>query len=289
MAEYDSDSAGSNAEEAKVRGQYGDLTLKLKGWYKEDIKKVSEWRKQAREDYEFYSGEQWSQEDMNVLRDQRRPAMVFNRVAPLVNAVVGSEINNRREVQYIPREVGDAQANEVLTSAGEWFRDQTGAEDEESDAFEDAVICGMGWTDTRLDFEEDPDGAPKVTRLDPLRMAWDCTAVKPNLEDAQRLWYVDEKPYSEIKEMFPGVALNCCTQDGPRYSAMIRQSRTTRTRPTSTPARRTNMPMAAIRRRCARSSNAAGLRRCRISAVLHSTRWACRPASRANTTSSRSS
>ncbi|ASJ58985.1 phage portal protein [Sinorhizobium meliloti] len=206
MAEYDSDSAGSNAEEAKVRGQYGDLTLKLKGWYKEDIKKVSEWRKQAREDYEFYSGEQWSQEDMNVLRDQRRPAMVFNRVAPLVNAVVGSEINNRREVQYIPREVGDAQANEVLTSAGEWFRDQTGAEDEESDAFEDAVICGMGWTDTRLDFEEDPDGAPKVTRLDPLRMAWDCTAVKPNLEDAQRLWYVDEKPYSEIKEMFPGVA-----------------------------------------------------------------------------------
>lgn len=95
MAEYDSDSAGSNAEEAKVRGQYGDLTLKLKGWYKEDIKKVSEWRKQAREDYEFYSGEQWSQEDMNVLRDQRRPAMVFNRVAPLVNAVVGSEINNR--------------------------------------------------------------------------------------------------------------------------------------------------------------------------------------------------
>lgn len=205
MADDGYGSVGSNADEAKTRGQFAELTAKLKGWFAEDIKKVSEWRKQAREDFEFYSGEQWSQEDMNVLRDQKRPAMVFNRVAPLVNAVVGSEINNRREVQYIPREVGDAQANEILTSAGEWFRDQTGAEDEESDAFEDAVICGMGWTDTRLDFEEEPDGVPKVARLDPLKMGWNCNAVKPNLEDAQRLFYVDEKPYSELKEMFPNV------------------------------------------------------------------------------------
>lgn len=205
MADYEADSAGSSADEATTRGQYADLTLKLKGWYKEDIKKVAEWRKQAREDFEFYSGDQWSQEDLNVLREQKRPAMTFNRVAPLVNAVVGSEINNRREVQYVPREAGDAQANEILSSAGEWFRDQTGAEDEESDAFEDATICGMGWTDTRLDFEEEPDGMPKVTRMDPLKMGWDCNASKPNLEDACRLFFVDEKPYSEWKEMFPGV------------------------------------------------------------------------------------
>jgi len=206
MAEYETDSASSDAGDAQSRLRRSDLTKKLKGWYAEDIKKVAEWRKGAREDYQFYSNDQWSEADMNVLREQNRPAMVFNRIAPLVNAVVGSEINNRREVQYVPREVGDAQANEILTSAGEWFRDQTGAEDEESDAFEDAVICGMGWTDTRLDFEEEPDGTPKVTRMDPLRMAWDCAAVKPNLEDAQRLWYVDEKPYSIVKEMFPGVA-----------------------------------------------------------------------------------
>ncbi len=206
MADYEADSVGSSADDAKARGQYADLTLKLQGWYKEDIKKVAEWRKAAREDFAFYSGDQWSQEDLNVLRDQKRPAMVFNRIAPLVNAVVGSEINNRREVQYVPREVGDAQANEILTSAGEWFRDQTGAEDEESDAFQDTTIAGMGWTDTRLDFEEDPDGMPKITRMDPLKMGWDCNAIKPNLEDAQRLFYVDEKPYSELKEMFPNVA-----------------------------------------------------------------------------------
>ena len=198
MAEDYNDSAPASPD-------MDDLTLKLIGWFKEDMPHVAEWRKEAREDYAFYNGNQWSDEDLQVLRDQRRPAMTFNRIGPLVNAVVGSEINNRREVQYIPREVGDSAANEVLTAAGEWFRDQTGAEDEESDAFEDATICGMGFTDTRLDFEEEPDGAPKIERLDPLKMVWDCNASKPNLEDAQRLWYVDEKPLSELEQMFPDV------------------------------------------------------------------------------------
>ncbi|GAA0613322.1 phage portal protein [Paenochrobactrum glaciei] len=179
------------------------LLKKLKDWYKADLPRVIDWREQAREDYAFYNGEQWSDADKSALTEQKRPIMTFNRVAPLVNAVIGAEINNRREVRYIPREMGDAEANELLTNAAEWFRDEAGAEDEDSDAFEDNVICGMGWTDTRLDFELDPDGAPVVRRLDPLKFVWDASAVKPNLEDAQHLFYVDEKPLSEWMAIFP--------------------------------------------------------------------------------------
>lgn len=185
--------------------ELSDLGRKLKNWYRNDITRVTEWRKEAREDYNFYSGDQWNSEDLEALRSKRRPAMVFDRIGPLVNAVVGSEINNRRETQFIPRELGDAEANEILTGAGEWFRDEANAEDEESDAFQDCVISGVGWTDTRLDFESEPDGAPKVERLDPLKMVWDANSVKPNFEDAQHLFYVDEKPYSEVMEMFPDV------------------------------------------------------------------------------------
>ena len=186
-------------------GKYDELCLRLKRWYQKDITRVQKWREEARESFKFFSGEQWSQEDKNVLRDKNRVPVVFNRVAPIVKAIVGSEINNRREVQYIPREVGDSQANEILTAAGEWFRDQTGAEDEESDAFEDTVIGGMGWTDTRLDFEEDPDGAPKVERIDPMEMVWDCNASKPNLQDAERLWRVKEFPWAEAQQLFPKI------------------------------------------------------------------------------------
>jgi len=181
------------------------LTQKLMGWFRQDIAHVSRWRMQAREDYAFYNGDQWAREDADLLRRQRRLVMTFNRVAPLVNAVIGSEINNRRQVRYIPREAGDVLANELLTGAGEWFRDQAGAEDEESEAFADTVICGMGWIDTRLDFETNPDGDPVVARLDPFKMVWDSGASKANLTDATRLWYVDEKPEEEVRAMFPDI------------------------------------------------------------------------------------
>ncbi|MGW6778984.1 portal protein [Brucella pseudogrignonensis] len=182
------------------------LTRRLKGWYRQDVTHANEWRKEAREDYAFYNGDQWSQADEQALKEQGRPVMTFNRVAPLVNAVRGSEVNNRREVRFIPRQLGAAEANELLTSAGEWFRDETDGESVDSDAFEDVSICGMGWTDTRIDFDDNPDGAPCMSRLDPLKFVWDKNAVKPNLEDVMHLFYVDEKPLSEVQEMFPDIA-----------------------------------------------------------------------------------
>lgn len=179
---------------------------RLMRWFQADIKHVEQWRKCAKEDYDFYNGKQWSDEDSTSLRLQKRPTMTFNRIAPLVNAVVGAERNNRREVQFIPRQEGAALANELLTGAAEWFRQEALAEYADSDAFQDTVICGMGWTDTRLDYENNPDGDPVVARLDPMKMVWPSTCVKPNLADATRLFYVDKKTIEEARALFPHAA-----------------------------------------------------------------------------------
>ncbi|AFR26732.1 hypothetical protein MF1_10720 [Bartonella quintana] len=181
------------------------LFKKLIGWYQEDMTHVQKWRKNAQEDYDFYNGRQWNAQDLAVLREQNRPVMTFNRIAPLINAVVGAERNNKRQVQFIPRQEGAAFANQILTGVAEWFRDEADGEYEDSDAFQDAIICGMGWTDTRLDYDEDPQGKPVIARLDPMKMVWDASAVKPNLIDAQRVWYIDEKPLDVAQEMFPNV------------------------------------------------------------------------------------
>ncbi|WP_375651934.1 portal protein [Bartonella sp. LB28NMGDW] len=181
------------------------LFKKLVEWYQDDIAHVEKWRKNAQEDYDFYNGRQWNEQDLAVLHEQNRPVMTFNRIAPLINAVIGAERNNKRQVQFIPRQEGAAFANQILTGAAEWFRDEADGEYEDSDAFQDAIICGMGWTDTRLDYEEDPQGKPIIARLDPMKMVWDASAVKPNLIDAQRLWYIDEKPLAVAEEMFPNV------------------------------------------------------------------------------------
>lgn len=194
----------SRAPEDDVSGEDPYLH-RLKGWYREDVAKAARWRKQAREDFQFRDGDQWSPEDRRLLEEQGRPAIVFNRIGVLVDAVVGAEVGNRREVRYIPRESGDSLPNEVLTSAAEWFRDQCDAEDEESAAFKDAITSGMGWTETRLDRAANPDGDPKIEHIDAFEMVWDCNAVKANLVDSRRRWRVRKVERAEAEKMFPDV------------------------------------------------------------------------------------
>ena len=78
----------AEADEAP-RNDHGDLLRRLKGWYQRDIVRVQKWRKEAKESFQFFAGEQWSDEDKRVLEAKSRVPVVFNRIAPLVNAVVG--------------------------------------------------------------------------------------------------------------------------------------------------------------------------------------------------------
>lgn len=123
------------------------------------------------------------------MQDAKRPIVIFNRVGTTVDSVSGQEVGNRQEVQFLPRRQGVVKKNELLTSAAKWFRQQCDAEDEESNAFRDLVVCGMGWTETRLDYD-DPEGDPKVDRTDPLEMCWDRNAKKRNVVDGRRLAHI---------------------------------------------------------------------------------------------------
>lgn len=181
------------------------LLKRLKRWFRQDFDRQAEWRRAAREDYAFTSGDQLDEKDKAKLREMNRPIIIMNRIEPVVDSVAGSEVANRQEVQFLPRTLGEVQVNEVLTAAAKWFRDQCDAEDEESDAFRDTIICGMGWTETRLDYEDAPDGAPKIERVDPLEMVWDSSARKRNLADMRRLFHVRRDiAIDEARALCPG-------------------------------------------------------------------------------------
>lgn len=176
----------------------------FKEWFVNDRTHLDKWREEAREDYDFVAGRQYDDEELKVLRKKKRPVVVFNRIGPVVDSVHGQEIGNRREVRYIPREMGDAVANEMLTGAAEWFRDQSNAETHESDSFWDMLVSGLGWTETRIDYEEQKDGKPSIDRIDVFEMFYDFNAKARNLTDARRVHRVRRLPLSEATAMFPG-------------------------------------------------------------------------------------
>lgn len=61
----------------------------------------------------------------------------------------------------------------------------------------------MGWTETRIDYDEEPDGKAAIERVDPMQMYWDAGATKKNLSDARRLFRVKDVPHDEARALFP--------------------------------------------------------------------------------------
>lgn len=166
-----------------------------------------QWREEAEACYDLAAGYQWTEEDKAHLEDVvGKRAITYNRVDPFLDAVVGLEILNRQEVRYLPRTLDDAGLNETLTGAAEWVRDLCDAEIEESEAFKDTLICGMGWTGTRLDLDTDEEGLIVIERTDPLEMGWDASAKKKNLNDAKVVWRKRSTTMKEIHERWPEMA-----------------------------------------------------------------------------------
>src|SRR5262245_9579125 len=213
---YDGSEASPQASESDSYAptdelDHDELLTRVKGWFLEDGPHCLTWHTEAKEDYKYRAGDQLSDTDKQVMKDAERVNLVFNRIDQVSDGVIGSEITNRQEVRYIPRQVADAPVNEVFTEAARWFRDQCDAEHEESNAFADTVTCGMGWTETRLDYEDNPDGDPKIDRIDPLEMFWDCVARKANLTDARRVYRVRRQvPIEEAKARWPGYEDDTC-------------------------------------------------------------------------------
>lgn len=163
-----------------------------------------DWRKEAVDCFNFRAGDQWSQDDRAMMEEELRPPITFNRIGPVIDVVSGHEVANRQEIRYFPRSNEDSQVNELLTATVAWVDDECEAEDEISDSFSDMLTCGMGWTETRMSYDEDPDGKiHSAERVPPLEMYWDAAAKKRNLSDARYKMRMKWMPKEEVEQRWP--------------------------------------------------------------------------------------
>jgi len=194
---------GQSSEPSKLADD--SLYMAMRSWFLADSQHSEKWRDQARKDFDFYACDQWDQETKKKLEGEDRIPITFNQTLPIIKAVAGIEINTRHQTVFLPRgsEEGDIIANEGLTAASNWMADGCNAKHEESAAFQNALKCGMGWTEDRLDYEEDPDGKYIEENLNPLEMWWDHTARSINISDSRRRWRARKMTLSDARDKFP--------------------------------------------------------------------------------------
>lgn len=181
----------------------------LQAWVRADMDHWNAWRMRAKEEFAFVAGPgQWQPEEISKLQSEMRPVVTFNKTLKFIRAVCGVEKNNRQSIVFLPNDVVNAQevvANEMLTAASDWMAEGCKASRHQSRAVRDAAICGVGFTEALVDFDDDPKGKYVETRCDPLEMGWDKDARDDNLQDAKRLWRVRRMPLKDAKELLSGL------------------------------------------------------------------------------------
>lgn len=186
------------------------LYLDLKTKFLADAAHSRDWREQARKDYDFVVGHQWEEKAKTALDSENRVPITFNLTLSIIKAVAGIEINGRHEIYYYPRDTqeGDVIANELLNGCSKWMGQNCDAEDEQSEAFQDTLKCGMGWSESRMDYEVEADGLYIEEETDPLEMYWDKFARKKNLVDARRLWRARKMSLSDARALITGLGVD---------------------------------------------------------------------------------
>lgn len=165
------------------------------------------WHPEARVDYQFYALKQWDASDIARLAEEQRPALTFDRTRTIIDSVSGSEITNRFEPKYLPRNVSlassDSSLSEMMSEVYRWTRQQSRAEHWQSLAFKDSVTCGIGCLEKFMAYDENPRGRLMTKRVPIFEMGWDPSAQDTNLLDARYVIRGRWMTFDEFKEMFP--------------------------------------------------------------------------------------
>lgn len=178
------------------------LVLFARGKLTEHKNATGDWRTQAMDAFACVAGNQWDESARESLEADGRPIFTFNRVASFIRGICGLESSTRNQVQLFARENEDSGATDVLNAAVRYVREGCDADDEESDAFKDMLICGLGWTETLFTTEESTEGNIIIERVDPMHMRWDPSSRKRGLADRRWCARVKYLPYSTIEDVW---------------------------------------------------------------------------------------
>lgn len=155
--------------------------------------------------YSVYEGKQWLAEDEERYKEDGLPIITINKTAPVVDSISGFEIQNRTEVSYTPRMVGneDARFADVVENGVNYIESNAQSAFHNSMAFLDTLICGVGFTDTIIDYNKNDRGEVVEERFFPGFAMWDWSARDKNLKGANwiaKAKIVDRRSITEEDE-----------------------------------------------------------------------------------------
>lgn len=181
-----------------------DMLAQCRKWFQDAVDGGKEWRKEAKEDYEFTAGKQWTDEEIRAFHEDGRPAITINRIKPLLNILSGYQRLNRYDLDFLARTSDDVELCQIRRGITKYVMDRCDYDAAESQVFLDCSIGGVGWFNVRYKFDHEiQDGEAVVERVDPFSMYIDPEAHELDFSDARFLIRAKWVAKDELKQVYP--------------------------------------------------------------------------------------
>lgn len=170
-------------EEEKISKEESiDLCIQLRNTYRDCSDYYNDMHELMKNDFKFYSGDQWSDAEKTRRTIGKRPQEVFNQTQQFVDQVVNASKINPPSIKI---KAGDNIANiktvQVMQAAIHQYEANSRAAKAYLRAFENAAICGFGAFRIRLDYEDD-DSFRQTLKIEAVANAFDAM-IDPNFDD----------------------------------------------------------------------------------------------------------
>jgi hypothetical protein len=157
---------------------------RLMNWWYRERQLQAENRTEQMTDHKFYDGEQWKDEDVQILENRGQKAIVFNQIKPTIDWVLGTEKRTRIDYRILPRRREGGINSEIKTKGMKYISDVNKEPFQRSMAFEDSVKGGVSWLE--IGARSDPTDSQIFVRFEDWRHCWyDSLSTEIGMADAR--------------------------------------------------------------------------------------------------------
>ncbi|MBQ6298653.1 MAG: hypothetical protein IJK81_13395 [Selenomonadaceae bacterium] len=191
-------------EEENLLPEPSDSLRQCRKWFQAAVDSGKKWREEAKEDFEFTAGKQWTEDELKIFREEHRPAIVINRILPLINILSGYQRLNRYDIDFLARTNDDVELCQVRRGMTKYIMDRSDYDAVESQVFLDCAIGGLGWFGVRYKIDNEiQDGEAVIERIDPFGIYVDPEAHELDFSDAKFLIRAKWVAKDELKQVYP--------------------------------------------------------------------------------------
>tara|TARA_R100001530_G_scaffold36731_1_gene28511 strand:+ start:723 stop:2744 length:2022 start_codon:yes stop_codon:yes gene_type:complete len=163
-----------------------------------------DWDNAAREDIDFYLGNHFSAEEMDILQERNQSPIPVDRLYSAVEQFKAITTSKPPKFSAVGREDSDNKVSKVWRTILEYIWDISDGDEHFKQAIHDYAVTGLGYFYAYVDKEADYGrGEVKFTSINPFRVAIDPNARNRYYDDAAGMMVSTIFTKSQLLDLYP--------------------------------------------------------------------------------------